>query len=253
MRLPHDEAGSGPALVLIHAGIADRTMWREHLAPLASAGYRAVAVDLPGFGEAPPPEHESAPWNDVLETMTALGLDQAVLVGNSFGGAVALRVAVVAPERVAALALISAPPHDLDPSPELTQIWEAEETALERGDIEAAVTAVVAAWTQPDAPPELKRRVAEMQRRAFTVQAGADPVDEAPDPVEEDPARLTRLDLPTLVAAGEKDLVEFREGAERLAHTLPRARHVRIPGAGHLAPMETPDAFRELLLGFLAE
>ena len=164
----------------------------------------------------------------------------------------ALRTAVVAPERISALALISAPPHDLEPSPELTRIWEAEEAAMERGDIEAAVRAVVEAWTQPDAPAELKRRVGEMQRRALVVQAEAGPVDEAPDPVEEDPARLSEIDVPALVGAGEHDLVDFREGAERLARTLPRARHVSMPGAGHLAPMETPAAFRELLLGFLA-
>jgi pimeloyl-ACP methyl ester carboxylesterase len=48
--LPHDEAGSGPAVVLLHAGVADRTMWSEHLEHLADAGYRAVAMDLPGFG-----------------------------------------------------------------------------------------------------------------------------------------------------------------------------------------------------------
>ena len=252
MRLAHDEAGSGPALVLIHAGVADRTMWREHLKPFAAAGYRVVAVDLPGFGEAPPPEQESAPWNDVLETMDALGIDEAVLVGNSFGGAVALRVAVVAPERVSALVLISAPPHDLTPSPELVQIWEAEEAAIGRGDLEAAVTVVVEAWTQPDAPAELKRRVGDMQRRAYVVQAEADATAEAPDPVEEDPARLAELDVSALVAAGEKDLVDFREGAQRLAHTLPHARHETLLAAGHLAPMETPEAFRELLLGFLA-
>ena len=50
MILPYDEAGSGEAIVLIHAGIADRTMWSEHLEPLAAAGYHAIAVDLPGFG-----------------------------------------------------------------------------------------------------------------------------------------------------------------------------------------------------------
>ena len=44
--LPFDEIGSGPVIVLLHAGIADRTMWREHLAPLADAGYRALALDM---------------------------------------------------------------------------------------------------------------------------------------------------------------------------------------------------------------
>ena len=53
MTLPHDEAGDGPAVVLLHAGIADRTMWSEHLDSLAAAGFRVIAPDLPGFGEAP--------------------------------------------------------------------------------------------------------------------------------------------------------------------------------------------------------
>ena len=130
-------------------------MWSEQLEPLAAAGYRAIALDLPGFGEAPPPAEEDAPWSDVLETMEALGIDRAALVGNSFGGVVALRVAAVAPDRVTALALISAPPPDLEePSPELAAAWAAENSALERGDIEAAVRAVVEAWTLPCAAPD---------------------------------------------------------------------------------------------------
>ncbi len=254
MRLPYDEAGDGQPLLLIHAGIADRTMWREHLEPLAAAGYRAIAVDLPGFGEAPAASGEQAPWNDVLDTMAGLGLQQAAVVGNSFGGAVALRVALVAPVAVSALVLISAPPPDLEePSPELQAAWEAEEEALERGDVEAAVQAVLDAWVLPDAPEELRARVADMQRRAFALQAEASEATEAPDPLERDPASLAGLDIPALVAAGEREqFSDFREGAEALARTLPRGRHATIAGAGHLAPLETPDAFRSLLLEFLA-
>src|SRR4051794_37350178 len=81
-------------------------MWAEHLQPTAGAGFRVIAPELPGLGEARP---SSAPWEDVLATMDELGIEQAALVGNSFGGAVALRVAAVAPERVTALGLVSAP------------------------------------------------------------------------------------------------------------------------------------------------
>jgi pimeloyl-ACP methyl ester carboxylesterase len=183
--------------------------------------------------------------------MDALGVDRAALVGNSFGGAVALRVAAMAPDRVIALALISAPPPDLaEPSAELRAAWDAENVACERGDIDAAVTAVVAAWTQPDAPAELKRRVAEMQRRAFAAQLSAPEVAEAPDPLEE--TALSQIEVRTLVAAGDRDISDFREGARSMAAELPNARHTEIEGAGHLAPLETPEAFRELLLGFLA-
>jgi pimeloyl-ACP methyl ester carboxylesterase len=86
--LPHDDVGAGLAVVLLHAGITDRRMWADHLRPIADAGYRVVAMDLPGFGEAPPAQEEAA-WSDVVQTMDALNLDRAALVGNSFGGAVA--------------------------------------------------------------------------------------------------------------------------------------------------------------------
>jgi pimeloyl-ACP methyl ester carboxylesterase len=249
--LPNDEAGSGPAVVLLHAGIADRSMWAEHLEPLAAAGYRVVAVDLPGFGEAPVTPGEQAPWTDVLRTMDELSIERAALVGNSFGGAVALRAAVVAPQRVSRLALISTPQPAAEPSDELRAAWDAEDAALERGDVDAAVEAVVDAWTLPDAPQELRARVAAMQQRVFDLQAGAAEPTEAPDPLDERPDALAGLDVPALVAAGDRDKRDFREGAEALARTLPRARHAVIEGAGHLAPLETPEAFRELLLGFL--
>jgi pimeloyl-ACP methyl ester carboxylesterase len=250
--LPYDETGSGPAVVLLHAGVADRTMRSEHLQPLAEAGFRAIALDLPGFGEAPVAQRDE-PWSDVLQTLDELSVDHAALVGNSFGGAVALRVAHLAPARCLALTLFSAPPPRLEPSPELAAAWEAEEAALERADTDAAVDAVVEAWTLPDAPPALRDRVAAMQRRAFTLQAQGPEPEETPDPVEEDPDALGGLDVPALVAAGERDIPDFRDGAVALAETLPQARHAVIASAGHLPPLEVPERFRELLLDFLSE
>ena len=173
---------------MLHAGVADRTMWAEHLRPLADAGYRAVALDLPGFGEAQLGP-ELAPWADVLESMDALDIDRAVLVGNSFGGAVALGVAVTAPRRVAALMLVSAPPPELEPSAELQSVWDAEESALDRGDVDRAVTVVVDAWTLPDASPALRDRVAKMQRRALELQIAADEPPQDPTPSRPTPAR----------------------------------------------------------------
>src|SRR3954469_20976336 len=81
--LPYDEAGSGPAVVLLHEGIADRSMWAELLEPIAAAGVRVVALDLPGFGDAPVPEHFQ-PHHDVLATLDELAIWRAVFVGVSF-------------------------------------------------------------------------------------------------------------------------------------------------------------------------
>jgi pimeloyl-ACP methyl ester carboxylesterase len=249
--LPYTEAGEGDAVLLIHAGIADRSMWDEHLGWLARAGFRAVAVDLPGFGEAAVQDGPQAPWEDVLQTLRGLDISRAALVGNSFGGAVALRVAAVAPAAVTAMALVSSPAPGLEPSPQLQAVWEAEEVALDAGDVDAAVNAIVDGWTLPDAPEALRQRVATMQRRALELQLAAPEPAEAPDPVEEHPEVLERLTVRTLAAAGEHDMPDFIQGAQQLAQTLPDARYVTIAGAGHLAPLETPEAFERLLREFL--
>ena len=251
MLLPVDDVGGGPPVVLLHAGVADRRMWADLLPSFADAGHRAIAVDLPGYGDAP--DTGSAPWSAVLETLDALDVGRAALVGSSFGGAVALRVAAVAPERVTALALFSAPAPNLEPSAELRAAWEAEEEALERDDLEGAVAAVVDAWTLPNAPPDLRARVAEMQRRAFELQAGAGDVTPAYDPLEPDASALSTLEMPALVAVGELDMPDFRRGAELLARDLRRARGpVVIPRAGHLVPLEQPESFRRLVLELLS-
>lgn len=248
--LPHDEAGSGPPIVLIHSGVTDRRMWGDHLEPLAAAGYRVVAIDLPGFGDAEETPGEQAPWRDVLGAMDDIGLERAALVGNSMGGAVALRVALVAPARVSALVLVSAPPPGLEPSAELKAVWQAEEDALERSDVDAAVAAVVDGWTLPDAPQGLRDQVATMQRRALELQVGVD-VSPAPDPLEDGPARLAEIQVPTLVAVGARDISDFLDGAKAMAEQIPNAELGVIEQAGHLAPLETPERFREMLLGFL--
>ena len=204
----------------------------------------------PRVGEAPPAQIEQAPWVDVIETTDALGIERAVLAGSSFGGAVALRVAIVAPDRIDALALFSAPAPGIEPSAELEAAWESEETALEAGDIDGAISAVLDAWTLPDGPPDVRARVAAMQRRAFAHQ-DADPAPEGPDPAEERPESLADVTARTLVAVGEHDMSDFHVGAEAMLRALPNATHAVIEGAGHLAPLEQPDAFRALLLQFL--
>jgi len=248
--LPHDEAGGGSAVLLLHAGVADRTMWAEHLGPLAEAGHRAVAVDLPGFGEAPL-EEEFRPWSDVIETLDALEIDRAAVVGNSFGGSVAMEVAMSVPDRVTALVLVSARPPWQQPSTELESAWEAEESALERGDIEGAVAAVLDAWTRPDSPQALRERVAAMQRRAFEIQlAGPEPA-EVTSPAEADPDGVGELQMPVLVVTGESDMVDFRPAPGGFAERLGNATVVVLPGVGHLAPLESPAQFDRLLIEFL--
>jgi 3-oxoadipate enol-lactonase len=247
--LPFDELGEGPAVVLLHAGIADRTMWREHLEQFAAAGHRVVAPDLPGFGEAPAPEAMTH-WVDVIETLDALGIERAALVGNSFGAAVALRVAVVAPEKVRALVLAAPSAEAAEVSAELEAVWDAEEAALERGDLDAAVAAVLDGWVRDE---RIRDRVAEMQRRTFEKQLGSGAPAPAPDPVEDDWSVVEAIRVPVLVIAAELDLPDPSITAGMLEQSVAGVRRATVAGSGHLIPLERPEEFRALALELLAE
>jgi pimeloyl-ACP methyl ester carboxylesterase len=253
MVLPRTEHGDGPPVLLLHAGIANRQMWDEHLEPLAANGYRVVALDLPGFGEARGGSAPTAHWDDVVETMAALEIERAALVGNSFGGAVALRVAALHPERVAALVLFSAPGvPEPDPSAELLAAWGAEEDALAAGDVERAVEATVSAWVGPHASDEMRHRIASMQRRNYEGRMGQE-ITFATDLLETDPGLLKHVSCPALLAVGEDDLPDYRAAVSDLAEKLPQATSTAsIPRCGHLAPLEAPEEFRRLLVEYLA-
>ncbi|MFB8277666.1 alpha/beta fold hydrolase [Nocardia colli] len=70
MTLPHDVAGDGPPVVLLHAGVCDRRMWAPQWTTLTDAGYRLVRCDFRGFGDAPVPPH---PYNDAEDILTPEG------------------------------------------------------------------------------------------------------------------------------------------------------------------------------------
>ncbi|MFH9355648.1 alpha/beta fold hydrolase [Kitasatospora sp. NPDC017646] len=253
MLLPSTEAGRGRPVVLLHARPTDRTMWDAHLPLLAEAGVRAIALDLPGHGDATVPDRRTvAPWSDVLDTLDHLGADRFVLAGNSLGALVALQAAVTAPQRVEGLVLVGYRPHDQTASPRLDAAWEAERTALAADDLDAAVKAGVKAWTSAGASEEVLIHAARMLHRQLTDQLTHGEPPQAPDPLGTGPAALSTLrGVPALIGVGEHDMPDFHQGAENLAHDLDAGRTTVIPGAGHLAPLEQPAAFCTLLLEFV--
>jgi 3-oxoadipate enol-lactonase len=255
MVLPYDELGAGPAVMLLHAGICDRRMWNETLEVLAAAGQHAIAVDLPGYGDAGlDASRPYAPWEDVLATLDNLSIEQAALVGVSAGGGVGLRLAAAAPGRVSALCLVSARPYsDAPPSQELQSAFDAEVGPAEAGDLDGAVAGVLEHWLMPGAPTTLRDRVAAMERRSLEIQLAAGDPPDAPDPLAQRPDALEAVTVPALVCVGEHDLPDFHAAAAELARRLPGAVSplLVIPGARHLAPLEAPDEFRARLLDFL--
>src|SRR6266508_3963747 len=135
MRLHYDDVGSGPAIVLVHAGIADSRMWDEQVAAFSDA-FRVVRYDIAGYGRSPLRGGPFSHWRDLVALLDELGIEQAALVGNSFGGRIALDVAIAAPERVSALVLVAPGLGGWDWSAEMRRFDELEDEALEAGDLD---------------------------------------------------------------------------------------------------------------------
>jgi 3-oxoadipate enol-lactonase len=251
----HEVAGSGPTLLLVHAGIADRRMWDDQVGPFAEAGWRVVRVDLPGFGETPVPDGPVALWATLRDLLDELGVDRAVVVGSSLGGRAAVDLALAAPDRVRALVLVGSglAGHRFQEAA-LFELWDQSEGAAERGELEEAARVEIATWVVGmDRDPEavdagVRRRVTEMLLVAY---ANGETDLEEPDP----PAagRLGEITAPTLVPPAAHDRPDIHAMAGALAAGIPGAERVVLDGTAHLPGMERPDVFNRVVLGFLAE
>jgi 3-oxoadipate enol-lactonase len=247
MTLPHWVDGDGPPVVLVHAGVADHRMW-EPLVPLLTDRHRVVRYDLRGFGEAPAPSQEFSASDDLAELLDALEIDRAALVGCSNGGRVALQFAIERPERVTRLTLLSASLPEHDWSADVIAVWEAEEAAA---DLDAVVEGNVRAWLAgprrrlEDLDPGVRALAADMARKTEEAYLAAEAEERTPAPPLGE--RLGAVTAPTLVVDAELDFPDYAAIADRIAAGIPGARRATIEGAGHLSPLERPEAVAALL------
>ena len=233
-------------VLLLHAGIGDRRMWTPQVEALEAAGHRVDAPDLPGFGEA-----ELEPPTVDYAGFAAARLDEpAAVVGCSFGGRVALELAALRPGLVRRLVLV-APGLASTAWSEKTEAGFAEEERLvDTGDLAGAAEQQARMWLAPDTSDDVRELTADMTRLSYDRQLAVEGVRTVwPEPSAE--ARLSEIDVPTLLVVGDADLPELRSLAERLAQELPEARLATIEGAGHLPSLERPDELNRLLLDFL--
>jgi 3-oxoadipate enol-lactonase len=189
-----------------------------------------------------------------------LGLDQVGVVGNSFGGKVALDFALAHPERVGALVLVASALSGSEGSADLEAFDEEEDALLDAGKIDEAVELNLRTWLDgygresAPVPVEVRERLADMQRRSFHTVLEAYERTPPPGPVGwPKPPAATRLDeiaAPTLVVAATHDHPDFVRIAERLAVGIPGAESATM-ATGHLPGLEQPDELNRLVLDFL--
>ena len=243
--LNHRVEGSGPVVVLLHAGVADLRMWDAQATELART-HTVVRCDLRGFGgSAPTPS--SCDADEVLALLDHLDVRDFSLVGASYGGYVALQVASAAPERVRRLVLLCPLAEVVEPDEPLRALWAEEGRLLDAGDVDGATELNVQAWLGPEADDEARYLVRRMQRDALVQQVAAGDTDS-----RELPVTLDRLTMPATVVSGALDQPFFVATARELVSQLPDARLVELAWAGHLPSLERPDETTRLVVEALA-
>jgi len=246
------------AVVLIHGGQAWAYTWRHQFEPLAGAGYRVIAPDLPGSGYSDLPrdydysiEGLSAFLGGLLDT---LEIEQAAFVASSAGGLPVLDFAIRHPERVTALVLASTcgVPHC---EPFLWRLvrWplvgEAMRLFLTPGLVRSNLQEMV--YDETLITDEVVAAYYEPLRRsgAWAAQLRLER-NWRPAWVE---ANLERITAPTLVVWGQDDPWHPLSMAREFGRRIARAEVVVLPACGHLPHEERPVDFNRLTLEFLAQ
>jgi pimeloyl-ACP methyl ester carboxylesterase len=255
---PAGEAGSHPTVIFSCAFCTTHENWRGQVDPLVSAGYPVVLWDLRGHGGSDAPEQDAAysierVVADLLAVADATTPDAPfVAAGLSFGGLASLHFMLRHPGRVAALALIDSGPGFKNPEAAAGWAAQVERTAsfLETrgfGDFVSGKAGVTCIGARPELPAARAAGEAiRAQSVAGVARFGRNVAGPAPCVIDE----LAGMDVPALVLVGELDKAYLRAG-EVMAAKLPRARHVVIPGAGHIVNIEEAAAFDRALLDFL--
>jgi pimeloyl-ACP methyl ester carboxylesterase len=267
VKLHYKIAGSGkPAMILLHGFASSTFGWREVMAPLAEVG-TVVAYDrpssglterlLPGDWTGESPYSPQAQVDQLIGLMDLLGLRQAILIGNSAGGTVAMHTALRYPDRVAALVLVDAAiymaggaPSWATPvlrSPQLSRLG----LLLVRGIFGHGELLLGPAWHDASRiTPQIKAgyrtvlRAQNWDRGLWELTVAARDLKLG--------AWVKDVCQPTLVITGDDDRIVPTAQSIRLAGELPNAELVVIPSCGHVPQEECPRPFLTAVKGFIA-
>lgn len=246
-------SGAGPdAVICLHGIGGRRDVWQPQMQTIVRCGFRAVAWDAPGYGDTP--QIEAPGWDGfsaaLLRLIDGLELERCVLLGHSFGGMMAQHFASKHGPRVKALVLSATSPAFGKSGGD----WQRDFIARRVGPLdegrtmedlsETIVASLVGDNPDPAGVTRAKKAMAACPdatyRRSIEVLVTFDMRE-----------HLSRIAVPTLVIAGEKDTNAPSPMMERMAARIPGARFVLVPGAGHLANLEQPLAFNAALSEFL--
>ena len=247
-RIQVRELGQGPPVILVHGYPLDGAMW-SGVARALSTRFRVFKPDLPGRGENPTvPAGTIEDHAAFVEAILAQFPAPAGLAGFSMGGYVALALLKRGVAGVGALALL-----DTRAAADSEAAREARDAsiAMVRSGGAAAIADGItgkllapASLQNPNLIERLKRII--LRQKPETLESDLTAMRDRPDSTE----LLSRIAAPTIVLAGDRDVITPPAEVQSMAGAIDGARFVTIPGAGHLTPMERPGAVAAALSEF---
>ncbi|HVP12680.1 MAG TPA: alpha/beta fold hydrolase [Phycisphaerae bacterium] len=246
-KLYYEAAGSGPAVVLIHDGLLHSEVWDGQWDDF-SKDYRIIRYDRRGYGRSPAPGAPYSNVEDLLAVLRTLDVQRATLIGSSNGGRLAIDFALTYPDMVATLVLVGTPIDSMGYSAHFIQRSYANLAA----DEEASIVK----WVEDRYIIAPTNKTARERARSLLKANPQDFNDEKHQyvkaPGQDVLANLSRIRVPTLILVGAEDIADIHAHAGAIEAGIPGSQRAVIANAGHLAYLEQPEAFNEVVRQFLS-
>lgn len=255
----YHEAGEGAPLFLLHGsgpGVSGWSNWAKTI-PAFADKWHVIVPDIAGFGYTEFKEdtkYDIKLWvNHLIEIMDELKIEKASFVGNSFGGAVAIGLAVFAPERVEKLVLLGTPAGEFEQTPGLRGAWTYEPSMENMRELMEKFPYDKSLITEEMVEARYKASAREGAHEALR-KLIPKPLEDGPTMVRGFPASaLEKIKAPTLVVHGREDRVVPPQCGLLIANSIPDADLHLFGRCGHWVQSEQAQRFVALVRGFLSE
>ncbi len=253
-KIYYEVAGEGQPFLMVHAGIASKSMWDDQFDFFAQK-YKVVRYDMRGFGQSLPIANDYQRHEDIRALLDFLKIDHAYLMGCSMGGGACMNFALEYPDRADALIMVGSGPggfsyDDWSPSP----LDEEMDVAFQKGDLERVNELAMRIFvdgtgrTPDQVNPALRKKVYDMNMIALRNGSllGNDVALATPAA-----QRLGELQLPVLVVMGDLDEEYIFKAADFMMANIPNVHKIVMHGTAHLPNMEFPTEFNAHVQAFL--